>query len=186
MKTRLTENGKRLVEKICPPVKITRVAFGDGWYQIRDGVPIRKTALVNEKISFPITKYTYEDGIYTITFLASRTEYGFYIRENGLFALDEKGNEILFAYGADDVKNLHFPRFLSTSEFVVNWEIVFMLDTKKRDVLTVMIKICPVCHQRFKTNYADKIYCGLTCRHKARKVRDKAHRALKIQREAKE
>lgn len=130
MKTRLTENGKRLVEKVCPPIKITRVAFGDGWYQIRDGVPVRKTALVNEKISYPVTKYTYEDGIYTITFSTSRIECGFYIRENGLFALDENGNEILFAYGADNVKNLNHPWFLCTGDFLVGWNIVFTFYAK--------------------------------------------------------
>jgi hypothetical protein len=98
----LTNKGRNLQAKAQTGVELhyTRIAIGDG--ELGGRVIVDLNALVNEKLSLPISKLKVLTGGKAVvgTVLSNQNvSSGFYFREIGVFAQDPNEGEILYCYG---------------------------------------------------------------------------------------
>ncbi|MGW8956605.1 tail fiber protein [Paenibacillus sp. NPDC055715] len=99
----ITNRGRNLLAKTeAGQTKITYTKFSAGDGKLAGQMPIALKALINEKISFPVSRLKIQNENVVVPgfeFSNQGVSAGFFFREVGLWATDPDLGEILYAYG---------------------------------------------------------------------------------------
>ena len=123
----VTDSGKALLAESQTGEKITftRAAVGDGELDGQD--PEQLTDIVHKVLDLSISSLSRDQNIATVKVLFSNADMqeAFFLREMALYAKDDDGNEILYAYGNAGATPDSIPQYsVAPTEFVFSINLV--------------------------------------------------------------